>query len=613
ELATLHDKSHQKNQGELIKHFSKLEVDHLNLQSKYQNLKDSIGNNPPTPDRDTPDFDSVFVIGNMQASLQGKDNAIRHLKKKLSQLQVTHSDTDHTLRVQTTDSQLTKSTDHVTQLQEQNDLFRAENHKIKQHYKELHDSIKITRAKHIKQVTKLIAKNVMLKTSVSKAKVQPPVLTRTKHAVDVESIVPCLRNSRDAHLDYLRHLKESIKTIRDIIEEAKVVVEIILWYLDSGCSKHMMRDRSSLLNFIKKFIGTVRFGNDHFGVIMGYGDYVVGESITPGKHSCYVRDTDGVDLIMVSRGSNLYTISVEDMMKSSPIYLLSKASKNKSCEDLGKIQPTADTGIFVGYALSRKGTGPAPNFLTPGQISSGLVPNPAERPGSPAQEVQAPVTSAGTPLSTTIDQDAPSPHISPSSFAQQSHSLPPGVVAKPHFMEDPNVAPVENNPFVNVFAAEPHSEASSSGDISSTESPYVKLDEYGDVLKNKARLVAKGYRQEEDGCQDGFSEWRVEISQPEGFVDPDHSTHVYRLKKALYGLKQAPRAWSKHIDIRHHFIREQVERGVVELYFVSTDYQLMDIFTKALPRQRFKFILSRLGMKSMSLTTLKRLQEEEGE
>nr|GFA32184.1 hypothetical protein [Tanacetum cinerariifolium] len=72
-------------------------------------------------------------------------------------------------------------------------------------------------------------------------------------------------------------------------------------------------------------------------------------------------------------------------------------------------------------------------------------------------------------------------------------------------------------------------------------------------------------------------------------------------------------SWSKHINIRHHFIREQVKRGVVELYFVSTDYQLTDIFTKALPRQQFEFILSRLGMKSMSPTTLKRLQEEEGE
>nr|GEY50851.1 retrovirus-related Pol polyprotein from transposon TNT 1-94 [Tanacetum cinerariifolium] len=70
---------------------------------------------------------------------------------------------------------------------------------------------------------------------------------------------------------------------------------------------------------------------------------------------------------------------------------------------------------------------------------------------------------------------------------------------------------------------------------------------------------------------------------------------------------------SKHIDIRHHFIREQVEKGVVELYFVTTNYQLADIFTKALPRERFEFLLPRLGMKSMSPTTLKRLQEEEKE
>nr|GEW04760.1 hypothetical protein [Tanacetum cinerariifolium] len=76
ELATLRDKSHQENQGELIKHFSKLE---------------------------------------------------------------------------TIDSQITKLTDHVTHHQAQNDMFRAENDKIKQHYKDLYDSIKITHAKHIKQ------------------------------------------------------------------------------------------------------------------------------------------------------------------------------------------------------------------------------------------------------------------------------------------------------------------------------------------------------------------------------------------------------------------------------------------------------------------------------
>ncbi|GJY69115.1 hypothetical protein Tco_0472097, partial [Tanacetum coccineum] len=70
---------------------------------------------------------------------------------------------------------------------------------------------------------------------------------------------------------------------------------------------------------------------------------------------------------------------------------------------------------------------------------------------------------------------------------------------------------------------------------------------------------------------------------------------------------------SKHIDIRHHFILEQVEHRVVELYFVETNYQLEDILTKALPRESFEFLLPRLGMKSLTLETLKRLQEGEDE
>nr|GFA09586.1 putative ribonuclease H-like domain-containing protein [Tanacetum cinerariifolium] len=94
-------------------------------------------------------------------------------------------------------------------------------------------------------------------------------------------------------------------------------------------------------------------------------------------------------------------------------------------------------------------------------------------PVSPAQAVQAPVYSAGTPLSTTIDQDAPTISILLSSPALQSHSLLQGVTAEPNYMEDRTNAPVDNPPFVNVFALEPHSEGSSSGDVSSTESPYV--------------------------------------------------------------------------------------------------------------------------------------------
>nr|GEW28174.1 integrase, catalytic region, zinc finger, CCHC-type, peptidase aspartic, catalytic [Tanacetum cinerariifolium] len=378
ELSNLRNKSHHDNHEELVNYFSKLEVNHLNLQLKYQNLKDSFGNNLPTFDKDTPDFDSVFVIGKMQAFLQGKDNVIRKLKNQISHLQETRSDTDRTLKVRTADSQITQLTKTVTNLQAQNDLFRAENDKIKQHYKELYDSIKITRAKYIEQVTTLTTENVNLKAqildkvnSVSKDHVKPKVLARGKYAIDVEPIVPCLRNKREAHLDYLRHLKESVETIRDIVEEAKVVRPLdrsivfacrytkhsheLLEYVIGTCpqdshqrdkqlayvplirkkpvtfakpsdtsnsySKHMTGDRSRLMNFVKKFARTVRFGNDHFGAVMGYGDYVIGESVISRvyyveglghnlfpvrqfcdsdlevafrKHSCYVRDMDGV-------------------------------------------------------------------------------------------------------------------------------------------------------------------------------------------------------------------------------------------------------------------------------------------------------------------------------
>ncbi|GKB95492.1 hypothetical protein Tco_0981629, partial [Tanacetum coccineum] len=70
---------------------------------------------------------------------------------------------------------------------------------------------------------------------------------------------------------------------------------------------------------------------------------------------------------------------------------------------------------------------------------------------------------------------------------------------------------------------------------------------------------------------------------------------------------------SKHIDSHHYFIREQVENRVVELYFVETNYQLADILTKALLREWFKFLLPRLGMKSLTPETLRRLQEGEDE
>nr|GEU38094.1 hypothetical protein [Tanacetum cinerariifolium] len=119
----------------------------------------------------------------------------------------------------------------------------------------------------------------------------------------------------------------------------------------------MTGDRFQLTNFVDKFMGTVKFGNDHVVKIMGYGDYQIGNvtisrvyfvdglehnlfsvgqfcdsdlEVAFPQHTCFICNLKGVDLLSGSRGKNLYTLSLGDTMKSSLICFLSKASKTKS-------------------------------------------------------------------------------------------------------------------------------------------------------------------------------------------------------------------------------------------------------------------------------------------
>nr|GEX79947.1 integrase, catalytic region, zinc finger, CCHC-type, peptidase aspartic, catalytic [Tanacetum cinerariifolium] len=116
-------------------------------------------------------------------------------------------------------------------------------------------------------------------------------------------------------------------------------------------------NKSLLINFVQKFLGTVNFGNDHVAKIMGYGDYKIGNvmilrvyfveglrhnlfsvgqicdsdlEVAFRQHTCFIRNLDDVDLLTGSQGNNLYTLSLQDMIASSPVCLFSKASKTKS-------------------------------------------------------------------------------------------------------------------------------------------------------------------------------------------------------------------------------------------------------------------------------------------
>ncbi|GKC36060.1 retrovirus-related pol polyprotein from transposon TNT 1-94 [Tanacetum coccineum] len=342
ELSNLRDNIHKDNYNELLNRFSNLEVNHLNLQLKYQNLKDSFQNKPSSSVNDTPDFNSVFVIGQMKASLQGKDNVIQKLKMQISQLKETRSELDRTLDFRARDFQISQLTEKVNGLQEQNELFRAENAKIKQHYKELYDSIKITRAKHTEQITALKNENESLKVQlqntvscVTTNQVKPNVL---------EPIPPPNRNNREVHLHYLKHLKESVDTLREIVEEAKVDRPLdsslafachytkhsqeLLKYVFGTCpkvfnqqdKKHAHTPRKKQVTFEDQIVTSSSTIHKHVEPLHTQKSNVPVPPST-GVNSC----TDLADLS--SRGSKYINISVEDNMKSSLMLLAIQSLK----------------------------------------------------------------------------------------------------------------------------------------------------------------------------------------------------------------------------------------------------------------------------------------------
>nr|GEU31761.1 integrase, catalytic region, zinc finger, CCHC-type, peptidase aspartic, catalytic [Tanacetum cinerariifolium] len=155
------------------------------------------------------------------------------------------------------------------------------------------------------------------------------------------------------------HFAFVTKMLNDVNDRTKKpnIVQLILFIVDSGCTKHMTGNLKLLCNFIEKFLGTVRFGNDQFAPILGYGDLVQGNiminmvyyveglnhnlfsvgqfcdadlKVAFWKSTCFVTDLQGNDLLTGNRGSDLYIISLQESKSSTPLCLMAKASPTQT-------------------------------------------------------------------------------------------------------------------------------------------------------------------------------------------------------------------------------------------------------------------------------------------
>ncbi|GJU96943.1 retrovirus-related pol polyprotein from transposon TNT 1-94 [Tanacetum coccineum] len=403
ELSNLRDDVRKDNYNDLLNRFSNLEANHLNLQLKYQNLKDSFQNKPSSSVNDTPDFNSVFVIGQMKASIQGKDNVIQRLK-------------------------MPESVDTLREI-------------------------------------------------VEEAKVERPI--------DRLLAFAC------------RSYKLSFG----------IWTPVLFKTYDGGSLKaHEFRE--------KVYRGQLDSGTIHFGAIMGYGDYVIGDSIwklLSEKH--YVHVVTGYGLNYLKGSSVVYFIHylVKTLMEVLPnllaiqslqeqIMVMASAFKPLELRNFSSIDCSKDqqqNGLFEkkgnrtlvkaartmlifskapmflwaeAVATAFQDT---PNLLTPGPISSGLVPNPTPAipyapPTNKELEISRPVYLQVHRVS-AIDLDAPLGSHTSSPLDHHSSSVHHGLAGEPSAKVNPSTA-ADPEPFVNVFAPDYNSEASSSGEINIPES-----------------------------------------------------------------------------------------------------------------------------------------------
>ncbi|GKA21939.1 integrase, catalytic region, zinc finger, CCHC-type containing protein [Tanacetum coccineum] len=391
----------QKMVIESEKRNSHLQKTHIDLQLKFQNYKQCIDTSSAS--------NAIFEINKLRKQLQGKDDTIRNLDAQISIMKVLNvGSTEGSCDQQALETDRIQLKDTITSLRIQLDGLKVENVSLKRRYDELSKANTHSRTAYTEKLSALTTQHTKLQAQVTgktssgpSTSETPKVLAPGMYNLGSKYIPPPKRANwvkptplpkKKQTKRLKRQPKKEWKPIKNVgkpikrvwkpisklvanskpqwkptgrhfslfekqVPKGSLVVQIVLWYLDSGCSRHMTGDRARLINFVEKFIGTVRFGNDEYAAIVGYGDYKLGDTIISRvyyveglkhnlfsvgqfcdgglevafrQHSCHIRNYDMVDLLNGSRTTNLYSISLNDMMSASPVCLLTKASSTKS-------------------------------------------------------------------------------------------------------------------------------------------------------------------------------------------------------------------------------------------------------------------------------------------
>ncbi|GJZ41989.1 retrovirus-related pol polyprotein from transposon TNT 1-94 [Tanacetum coccineum] len=374
-----------------------------------------------------------------------------------------------------------------------------------------------------------------------------------------------------------------------------------------------------------KFLGTVRFGNDHIARIIGYGDYQLGNVTISRVY--YVKGL-GHNLFSVGQFCNA---DLEVAFQKNTCFIRNLEGKSKKFSHQLKAEDTNKEKLYLLHmdlcglirvvSINRKSSGPGLHSMTPATSSSGLVSNPVSQ-----QPSLRAVVLADSPMSTSIDQDAPSTkspkplifHDDPLHESLHEDSTSQGSssnVRQTHTPFEHLGRWTKDHPIANVIGDPSEDEGI---DFEESFAPVARIEAISIFVANAANKNMMIFQMDiKTAFLNGELKEEVYVSQPEGFVDQDNLSHVYKLKKALYSLKQAPRAWYDMLSsflISQHFYKGAadltlftrkagkdlllVQIYVDDIIFVSTNTAMCNEFANLMTT---KFKISMMGQISFFL------------